>query len=153
MSRYKRRRFFVDRRVQGALVLRSLFYWVFCLLTITVMMMAWRMVTMPVLETAGQVGSLWADYAPVAVASLLMLPIIVMDTVRLSNRFAGPMLRFRRKLRELAEGESIEPLKFRDADYWSEMADDFNKVAAKLGALKPYEGGDHGRSLVGAESS
>jgi hypothetical protein len=49
------------------------------------------------------------------------------------------MLRFRRTLRELADGETIDPLKFRDADYWSEMADDFNKVAAKLGALKPYK--------------
>jgi hypothetical protein len=139
MAGYKRRRFFVDRRVQGALVLRSLFYWVFCLLTITVMMICWRMVTMPVLESGPQVQSLWTEYAPVAIASFFMLPIIVMDTIRLSNRFAGPMLRFRRKLRELADGESIEPLKFRDHDYWSEMADDFNKVAAKLGALKPYQ--------------
>src|SRR4029079_16554737 len=138
MSKSQRRRVFVDRRVQGALVLRSVFYWIFCLLTIVVMMIAWRMVTMPVLDSGVQVGSLWAEYAPVAVASFFMLPIIVMDTVRLSNRFAGPMVRFRRELHELAEGESIHPLKFRDADYWSEMADDFNKVAAKLGALRPY---------------
>ena len=141
MASYKRQRFFVDRRVQGALVLRSLFYWVFCLLTIVVMMICWRMVTMPVLESGLQMGSLWAEYAPVAVASFFMLPIIVMDTIRLSNRFAGPMVRFRKQLHELAEGETITPLKFRDADYWSEMADDFNKVAAKLGALKPYQDG------------
>jgi hypothetical protein len=151
MGGYKRRRFFVDRRVQGALVLRSLFYWGFCLLTITAMMIGWRMATMPVLESTAQIGSLWTEYAPVAVASLFMLPIIVMDTVRLSNRFAGPMLRFRRKLRELAEGEEIQPLKFRDGDYWSEMADDFNKVAAKLGALKPYDGAPHEPVVAGAK--
>ena len=138
MSAYKRHRLFVDRRVQGALVLRSLFYWFFCLLTLMVMMLCWRMVTMPVLESGSQVGALWSEFAPVAVASMLMLPVIILDTVRLSNRFAGPMLRFRRHLRELAEGETIHPLKFRDADYWAEMADDFNKVAARLGALKPY---------------
>src|SRR5688500_16507347 len=119
MSVYKRRRLFVDRRVQGALVLRSLAYWICCLVTLMVMMLCWRMVTMPVVEPEMQIGSLWGEFAPVAVASLFMLPVIVLDTVRLSNRFAGPMLRFRRTLRELADGETIDPLKFRDADYWS----------------------------------
>src|SRR5215211_2317468 len=69
MAKSKRRRFFVDRRVQGALVLRSVLYWVFCLLTIVVMMIAWRMVTMPILDSGLQGGSLWSEYAPVAVAS------------------------------------------------------------------------------------
>ena len=55
---------------------------------------------------------------PFAIASFVLLPLVIIDIVRLSNRFTGPLLRMRRSMRALAQGEQVEPLKFRDADFW-----------------------------------
>ncbi len=56
--------------------------------------------------------------------------------MRLSNRFAGPMLRLRRSLRALGRGEYVEPLEFRGADFWQEFADDFNSVLRRVQAVQ-----------------
>ena len=39
MARMKRRQLFVDNKVQGALVMRSISYWFLCLLTVTLMLL------------------------------------------------------------------------------------------------------------------
>jgi hypothetical protein len=56
----------------------------------------------------------------------------VYDMLRLSHRFAGPMLRFRRAMRDLGRGEQVEPLRFRDGDFWQEMAAEFNAVLQRV---------------------
>lgn len=64
----------------------------------------------------------------VAVAMLVLFPAFALDSVRFSNRFVGPISRLRRGLRELAENKTTETIRFRDDDFWAEMADEFNKV-------------------------
>lgn len=60
--------------------------------------------------------------------------------MRLTNRFAGPIVRLRKALRSIANGEDITELKLRSGDYWFEMADEFNSVMQRLsqqGQLAP----------------
>ena len=45
-----------------------------------------------------------------ACGALALLPLVVVDVLRLSNRFVGPLLRLRRSLRQLARGEYVEPI-------------------------------------------
>jgi len=66
------------------------------------------------------------------VVSLCLLPLVLVDVVRLSNRFAGPAYRLRRAMRQLAHGEKVQPITFRQGDFWKEFADDFNRIAARL---------------------
>lgn len=64
---------------------------------------------------------------------LLMLgPLMVYDMLCLTNRFAGPMYSLRRELRRLADNESQRPLRFRDGDYWNDMAQSFNEIREEL---------------------
>jgi len=65
-------------------------------------------------------------------STLGFLPLAVFDMVRLSHRFAGPMVRYRRAMHDLGRGEHVEPLRFRDGDYWQDLATDFNAVLARL---------------------
>ena len=127
-----RKQLFVDPKVQGVLVARVVLYWVVCLITITLMLLCWRIVTGPARLFYTHFNDMWFYYGPALVASLLLLPLVMVDIVRVSNRFAGPMLRLRRSLRQLAQGEYVEPLEFRDGDFWHEFADEFNAVAARL---------------------
>ncbi|MGI9456341.1 MAG: hypothetical protein ACR2NU_07250, partial [Aeoliella sp.] len=61
-----------------------------------------------------------------------MLPLAILHILRFTHRFAGPIVRLRRSMRELAAGEAPPRLKFRDLDYWQELADDYNSLADAL---------------------
>ena len=127
-----RRRFFVDFKVQGALMLRSVTYWGFCLLSISVMLIIWRVVSGPPQLFRDHFVEVWQRFAPALVASCLLLPLVLMDSVRLSNRFAGPIFRLRRCMKALVRGEQVQPIHFREGDFWHDLADDFNVLAARL---------------------
>ncbi|MCC7087328.1 MAG: hypothetical protein IT427_20190 [Pirellulales bacterium] len=131
-----RKKLFIDPKVQGALMIRAVGYWLFCLLTMSLALVLWRLWTGPARLFFLQFDELWQWYGPAAIASLLVLPLVVIDVVRLSNRFAGPLYRLRREMRKLAEGEPVRTLKFRDGDFWAEFADEFNAVAQRLDLLQ-----------------
>lgn len=71
-------------------------------------------------------------WAPSLIAFVVTLPIASLHLIRFSHRFAGPVHRLRGELRALANGEQRRPLKFRKGDYWTDLADDFNRVADRL---------------------
>jgi len=127
-----RKHLFIDPKVQGALVSRVVLYWVACLITITLMLLCWRIITGPARMFYTHFNDMWFFYGPALIASFLLLPLVVVDIIRLSNRFAGPLLRLRRCMRELARGEYVEPIEFRDDDFWHEMADEFNNVLKRV---------------------
>jgi hypothetical protein len=136
-----RKQLFVDPKVQGALVIRAVGYWFFCLLTMALALVLWRVWTGPARLFYLQFGEMWHWYGPAAIASLFVVPLVVIDIVRTSNRFAGPLYRLRREMRKLAAGEPVRAVKFRDGDFWMEFADEFNAVAKRLDLLEPAANG------------
>jgi hypothetical protein len=66
-----------------------------------------------------------------------VLPFLLLDVLRLSHRFAGPMYRLKNALRDVADGKSVPPIQFREGDFWCEMADQFNRVSARVRELEP----------------
>ncbi len=138
VTKAPRKQLFVDPKVQGALVARVVFYWVVCLTTITLMLLCWRIVTGPARMFYTHFNDMWFFYGPAAIASFLLLPLVVVDIIRMSNRFVGPLVRLRRSMRALARGEHVAPIQFREGDFWQEFADEFNALAARVqGANTP----------------
>jgi hypothetical protein len=131
MNRNRRSYFFVDREVQGALMLRTAVYWLFCLISISLMLICWAAYSGPPRRFIDLVTELYFRFGPAMAASLILLPIVLTDVLRMSNRFVGPVVRLRAALRELAENRPAQPLNFRDDDFWRDMATDFNKAAAR----------------------
>jgi hypothetical protein len=127
----------VDRRVQGALVLRAATYWLYCLLTLTLLTLCWQICNAPQPEPFSvHLAALTSNFAPVALGSLLMLPIVLFDVLRMSNRFTGPIYRLRRLVQQLADGQDVPELAFRDGDFWMEFANEFNAVARRIRELE-----------------
>jgi hypothetical protein len=137
---------FVDARVQGALLLRVVVYWFLALLVVSQLLICWHLIsgsTRPFVEFY-RFDQLWQDHASVLLAAFMLLPVILLDTVLLSNRFVGPFHRIRRALRELASGATVAPLEFRDRDFWRDAAKDVNALIARLEQLeKRAAGADH----------
>lgn len=141
--RIKRQRLFVDKGVQGALVRRVATYWIVCSWGIFCVLAGFPIGVTLAIGVPGDltVGSLlyqsWLDFWPSLIASFIVLPVIVWDLLRLSHRFVGPMIRLRNAMRDLADGKQVHPISFRDGDFWSEFAEEFNRVAARLEAASP----------------
>lgn len=140
MNHCRRSIFFIDSKVQGALAARTAIYWMFCLFSVTLMVICWEAYTGPSKRFVDLVTEIVHRYGPGLIASLILLPIAMMDVVRLSNRFVGPVLRLRGALKELAAGRAVTPLHFRDDDFWRDAADDLNTVAARLDSEGPKMG-------------
>lgn len=132
----KRKQLFVDPKVQGALAMRAVLYWGASIATMGLMLLCFRIITGPARLFYEHFDEMWFHYGPALAGSVIILPLLVIDVVRLSNRFAGPLVRLRRGMRALARGEDVKPLHFREGDFWQEFADEFNAVAMRLRRLQ-----------------
>jgi hypothetical protein len=128
--KHLRKRCFVDPKIQGALVLRIVAYWLVCVVGIVLMVVCWGVGAGPARPFYLRAIEMWPYYGPAVLVSLLMLPLVAVDIIRFTNRFVGPMLRLRQAMRQLAEGQYVEPIEFRGTDLWQEFADAFNAVLA-----------------------
>src|SRR3954462_10645705 len=135
VAHFRRRIFLIDSKVQGALMIRVVAYWIYCLFTITMLLIWWDLFCGPSRRFSVLLVDVYQRFAPAAAASLLIVPLVVMDVLRLSNRFAGPARRPPAGLRDLGEGKATRPLLFRDSDFWQEMAADFNRVLDRVTSL------------------
>ena len=127
-----RKHLFVDPKVQGALIARVVMYWIISVTTIALMLLCWNMIAHPARMLHVQFNDMWFFYGPAAIASFVLLPVVIADVIRISNRFVGPLLRLRRSMRALARGEHVAPIEFRNNDFWREFADEFNAVRARI---------------------
>ncbi|HEY2760960.1 MAG TPA: hypothetical protein VGI75_09455 [Pirellulales bacterium] len=131
-----RRQLFVDPAVQGKLMFRVAAYWLLSLTITGLLLLDWRMVIDPGKPFYSHFREMWYWYSPVAgIATLILLPITLLDCVRLSNQFVGPVFRLRRELRKLGTWEDVQSIRFREGDFWREFADEFNAVAERLQTL------------------
>jgi signal transduction histidine kinase len=87
------------------------------------------------------IGIVVTKHAVVVVLSLALLPVFLYDTIKMSHRFAGPIYRFRKSLKTLAGGQSVEEISFRGNDFWADLSNDFNQVAKKLNQQKSEKSG------------
>jgi len=126
----RRRRYRVERDVQNAIARRLVYQWlVFLVVAAMVLPMFHVMMrgdfTRPLSQTLADTGS---DFAILLVTFLCLLPYFLLDTYKLTNRFAGPIYRLRNTIRAIVRGENAKPLKFRKGDFWHELADEFNAM-------------------------
>ncbi len=133
----QRSRILVDPKVQWSIGCRILCHWALflvCLVSISAMVR--------IMAAAGNqpFGEAWRSAAlaqlPILGVMFILLPVFLRDTLKLSNRFAGPMYRLRTGLRSLAERQPTTAIKFRTGDFWQEAATDFNTVLSDIEALK-----------------
>ena len=133
MAKHRRRTVLVDKSTQWAIVKQSLLQWLYhCLVTILLL---------SVLEVLlGGVYKPWSEHwrviwplaASVSLSLLILLPKFVLDSFKLSNRFAGPIGRVRHALRDLAAGKPFTRVQTRKGDFWPEIADELNAAVETL---------------------
>jgi hypothetical protein len=136
-SKKLRQHVFVDPKLQGELIGRIILYWLVCLFSMALLLLAWRIITSPGGSILTHANEMWPYCWPALATSFVLLPLAIIDIMRFSNRFAGPLLRLRRSMRALARGEHIDPIEFRSGDFWHEVADEFNAIRLRVQLSTP----------------
>jgi hypothetical protein len=131
-SRPQRRQKFIDSKVQGALARRIIFHWLVFVAVASVTALLLQVLSDPFRPAGYHLENLWYTHGPFLVVMVFLLPVFVIDTVKISHRFAGPIFSLRRTMREVADGKPPRELKFRDGDFWHELATDYNAMIARL---------------------
>jgi hypothetical protein len=129
---------------QTKMLIRIGVYWLIYLLTLWNFLFVWRLIQEGPGNLLEQYSRFVQDYYPPLILFLALLPIAALDAVRFAHRLVGPLVRVRRALRDLADGQAIPPVKFREGDYLSELRDDFNAMLEAfqrrgVPVLKPAE--------------
>ena len=62
----------------------------------------------------------------------MLLPLVLFDVLKVSNRFVGPIHQIRHTLRQLAAAEPARRVYLRRDDFWQELAHYTNVVADDL---------------------
>ncbi len=135
MKMIRRRQLLVDGRVQGGLATKLVFYWLCTFLAVLLIAFCWRLLMGPRGDARHHLMGVSQQLIPVLIGSLLLLPMIVVDALRWSNRYAGPALRIRTALKTLASGQQIHPVVLRTNDFWSDAAEALNNLAERNGQL------------------
>lgn len=131
-----RQRFWVDHEVQGVLVGRVVLYWFFGIIFLTSSVAITRYYEHPEWPTERHAYALVGELATWAPSLLVVLPLLMFDIVRVSNLFAGPIFRLRKHLELMASGKECPPMKFREGDYWQDLANPINNLQLEISDLK-----------------
>jgi hypothetical protein len=130
--KHQRRKIFIDRPIQLAVLLRTALYWAMCTMAQVLMVLFFGMVASSQQDFPSLHPQVTWHLQVTLLASIALLPILLWDVLKLSHRWVGPIFRLRTALRTLSRGETISPVKFRGRDFWQDLASDLNAVAAQL---------------------
>lgn len=150
--RNKRRRILVDKPVQGGIATRLAIYWGCSIVVAFTLSIIVQCALDPHTPFLTQLSHAKTAIFPIAAAFLLMLPVVMLDLTRLTNRFAGPVYRLKNAMRGYREGTFHGKVKFRDKDYWQDLADEFNLLVEQVEAWKREAQENEKQEPVGAGS-
>ncbi|MCO8124593.1 hypothetical protein NHH03_22840 [Stieleria sp. TO1_6] len=123
----KRSKTLVDTEVQGSLIRRVALHWVIFFVCNSIALTLWiRLFEQPDAEWGQTVGDTARRFLPFFIVTMALIPAFVWDTLKLSHRFAGPITRLRNTLLDIKAGRAVKPLRFRNSDFWQELASNFN---------------------------
>lgn len=132
MTQNPRGKLYVDRDVQRALVWQLFRHWTTFVVILVAMVLALEGLGGPPRSLSEHFQSLWARHATLLVVIAALFPVFAYDSIKLSNRFVGPIMRLRNALRSATAGEPVKPLQFRKEDFWQDMADHFNELMEQV---------------------
>jgi hypothetical protein len=151
MSKPRRTKHFVDSCVQGTLARRIIVHWLVFLAVGSLVAFILQVLSNPFRPLAAHAQDMWRTHGPFLLVLVFLLPVFVMDTVKLSHRFAGPIYSLRRAIREITQGKKPRQLKFRKRDFWHDLANDYNEMLVKLELLEENSTASEKKELVASK--
>jgi hypothetical protein len=135
MARPRRKKQFIDANVQGALARRIIVHWLVFLMVAALAAFVLQVLSNPFRPLLAHARDLWWTHGPFLLVLVFLMPVFIVDTIKVSHRFAGPIFALRRAIREIVQGKPPRKLKFRRKDFWHDLAEDYNAMLLRLQLL------------------
>ncbi|MCA9169865.1 MAG: hypothetical protein KDB23_19455 [Planctomycetales bacterium] len=153
-SRNKRKKVIVHKQIQLTLVRRLMLHWgIF--VAVTCLVATFIQFLMDPLQSKDEVAYRFR----LTVGTMLLVagclaPIFIRDTIRLSHRVVGPLIRLRRAFQEVEPGAVAGRIALRKTDYWQELIADYNAMLERLdlpaNETEVEDGGENAPATVDA---
>ena len=122
-----------DPVVQFGLLRRIAIHWLLLFACNAVGLLLWvRLLELPDQSWSQSVTVVLQRFLPFFLITAVVLPAFVVDTLKLTNRITGPIRRLRGDLGRVAAGQKVTKLKFRGGDFFSEIAEPFNRIVERI---------------------
>ena len=136
MPTEKRKIQYVGERIQRVLAARAALHWVFCLAVVFASVFVSRFLSEPKLGMLQNWKSTWTTMGPPLLLAACFLPWVIIDNMRLSNRFSGPLSRIQSSLQRMRAGKRMLPIRIRKRDFFHDMVAEINSLAASIDRLE-----------------
>lgn len=131
----------IVNQFQWKLARRMIAYWLIYQITLFNFLFCWRLIAEGTGDLLEQYGHFVADYWPIFVCFVIVVPALAWDAMKFCHRVAGPIIRFRQVARDLAERKPVRRVRLRHNDELKELQNDFNAMLETLAA-------DHAIDLI-----
>lgn len=134
-----RKKDYVDPQVQGELARRLVLHWLLFTIVAAFIAISLEWLEDPLRTLPQLVWEASWNYGPFLLVLIALVPIFIYDSIKLSNRFAGPVYRLRKVAAALADGELPGRVELRGTDFWRDLAKDFNHIIARIARAEGIE--------------
>ncbi len=131
-----RRTLFIDTEVQAALLFRIGMYGVALTSYFAITLICTQWMGQPDRGFGESLVQCYEDIAYWLPGFFVLLPIAFHDFLKMSNQFAGPIVRLRKEMKLLIEDKSERPISFRTEDYWADLSGAYNQLRGELLRLR-----------------
>ena len=121
MAHVKRDPFNVEPTIRSMLVKRIIVYWCACLLFSALPMIIGTSLAEPNRWFVEHLGDLALRFWPVYLTAFGILPFIIRDALRVTNRTMGPLTRLKAELRRARDGGDYRSIQCREDDILREL--------------------------------
>lgn len=119
---------FVNRPVQMQLVSRVVLYWLACVGYFAVVLFITQWMYDPQIGLIDHLMDYLVDMVHWVPAILLLLPLVVFDMLKVSQRFLLPVQQVRQGIDQLSAGQRVDAITAGDDDQMYELVNSFNSL-------------------------
>ncbi len=138
-KRNRRHKSVVDVKIQRVLAVRMILHSLCFMVAGGFLAACGQYFASPMMDRGELAVSIVRAFSLYALGFLALMPALMLDSFRLSNRIVGPICRLRKTVERIASGDQVAPLKFRSGDYWQDIPEQFNAMVEKLRAENVHE--------------
>ncbi|MCP4082578.1 MAG: hypothetical protein GY819_19150 [Planctomycetaceae bacterium] len=131
----KRKTLLVDKEIQLKMAANLVFYWLTSIFSVVLLVAIFQTFNGSDTLLVDNLLNVIKQHAVVFLGMLAFLPLIVLHSLKLPLRFAGPIHRLRKDLARLEKGENVE-FSFRDTDFWKDIPQSLNALVSKIEELE-----------------
>lgn len=125
--------------IQKAIAVRMVTQWLCAAVVAIALTLVLQIFTDPTLSAADAERLRSMTWGPMLIAFLATAPMAALDMARFSHAIAGPVVRLKRLVGELADGKPVPRVTFRKNDHWHDLAAEFNRLTAEVERLRQIE--------------